>query len=445
MSRRDDIDYMARAAPLEGESFAEWFRRAAGGLRNSVVGCVLRATAPGDVDWWAIGAHTTLRARVAYVMARCVGLCDMHIATWDVDSHEGGWGELVADHYRMCTNHMHCGLEPEDECSDAIAHSKSFPLNFKFTDDMSTLRGRKQFAGLNRFLGAEIEVNDAKAVETSGLYPVRERLAAALDPWRVNVVPDGSISGPRGCEFVTQPAKGSQWLKMIREIGKAFKAVGAVPDKSCGLHIHVDARDLTAWDVRRFIKVYAAVEPALFAAVHPNRRRAHYSKECGLELMHKFKPLWWHPKHINAIIGPLQYEYCWTHLVDDSVRSGQLRASHSDVKHTSGKKYHDTRYRAVNLHSWWHRGTIEFRHHHGTTDPSKIENWGIVCGSIVDWCANHNDTDAEQLCAGTPAPALLEIVKYGPARAWLLARWMRFSPTKAGTPRRVRARKDGEV
>ena len=43
----------------------------------------------------------------------------------------------------------------------------------------------------------------------------------------------------------------------------------------------------------------------------------------------------------------------------------------------------DNRYVKLNLQSFWKHGTIEFRHHSGTTDVAKITNWLTLCMAMV--------------------------------------------------------------
>jgi hypothetical protein len=47
-------------------------------------------------------------------------------------------------------------------------------------------------------------------------------------------------------------------------------------------------------------------------------------------------------------------------------------------------KYNDARYHGLNLHARVYLGTIEFRYHSGTNNPTKIKNWITICQSIVE-------------------------------------------------------------
>ena len=47
------------------------------------------------------------------------------------------------------------------------------------------------------------------------------------------------------------------------------------------------------------------------------------------------------------------------------------------------EKYRDVRYYALNLHSYFLRGTVEFRHHGQSVDFYELSNWGMVCQQLV--------------------------------------------------------------
>jgi hypothetical protein len=67
------------------------------------------------------------------------------------------------------------------------------------------------------------------------------------------------------------------------------------------------------------------------------------------------------------------------------------------------------RYRGLNLHSWFYQGTLEFRHHEGSTDWEEIVNWAMFCGFIVDLAKAGEWHWLEKLVAGTiDTPARFE-------------------------------------
>ncbi|MDO5509556.1 MAG: amidoligase family protein, partial [Weeksellaceae bacterium] len=43
-----------------------------------------------------------------------------------------------------------------------------------------------------------------------------------------------------------------------------------------------------------------------------------------------------------------------------------------------------TRYLKLNLSSYQRHGTVEFRHHSGTVNYTKIKNWILICARLVE-------------------------------------------------------------
>jgi hypothetical protein len=307
-----------------------------------------------------------------------------------------------------------------------------------------------------RFIGAEIEIAGLRVKQSPTFKALLERLA-------VNVVDDGSISMHQDCrsgarELVTQPATaGAVWSDMIGDICDQLKAHEARVNSSCGLHIHVDARDLTAFDIKNLVKVYAHIEDVMFSAIAPARRNRHYCKPCGQEYLDRFGAL--AGKALKTVLPRRQYGLLTKEELTDNVRRSyegspvlkqrlreSLKSANDSLRDRQEHKYNDTRYRALNLHSYWHRGTIEFRHHHGTVDAEKIRNWGMVCMSVVDSVATHQtDSDIQRILDMPKGEALLHLVKDNEARRWLIKRIKYFTPRKGCKRRVIKADPAGEV
>ena len=50
----------------------------------------------------------------------------------------------------------------------------------------------------------------------------------------------------------------------------------------------------------------------------------------------------------------------------------------------STEKYNDNRYYGLNIHSRYYHGSLEFRHHSGTLNGTKIRNWIRICNAIIE-------------------------------------------------------------
>ena len=299
------------------------------------------------------------------------------------------------------------------------------------TSTLEHFESKRFYRGLKRKLGTEIEI--AGKLQDGR----RDALKATLKKWHASVVRDGSIPD-MGVEIVTSPAGGNKWREMMGEIGTGLDTLGAFVDTSCGNHVHVDATDLGAWDLRRVIQLYAHVEESLFAALPRYRRGSRYCKPCGKGYLSwledgnkKLNKRWLAMKQYG--IDP-QREIELSCLPTGATPKEKNAVIANVVRGRARHKYDETRYRALNLHSFWHRGTIEFRHAHGTARGEQVMHWGIVCGSIVEFAAKHSDAEVLKLTGLNGHDALLACIVEPDTRKWLLSRWALMTQNAYGAP-----------
>lgn len=262
-----------------------------------------------------------------------------------------------SSHCRSCCN-----------CPRGIPR-KQYDLH-KFKPSTKEMRRNK----LSRLLGVEIEV--------VGVEDDTPEFKAARAKWRPRVMDDGSLGGGTSFEMPTQPAGGDIWLDMVHELCEGLKASKAYVTEAAGLHVHVDCQDLNAWDLQRVFQNFITVEDAIYDMIHPARKRNHFCKPSRAMLEDLMAGGGRRPKmamedkfynlsaHLRGLAGKDRAEQRSTVL-----------------KRVTGNKYMEKRYYGLNVHSFWHRGTLEFRHHHGTVNPAVIANWGMVVGSLVSFSA----------------------------------------------------------
>jgi hypothetical protein len=59
-----------------------------------------------------------------------------------------------------------------------------------------------------------------------------------------------------------------------------------------------------------------------------------------------------------------------------------------DAKTPRQRRLHPTRYHGLNLHSYWYRGTVEFRYYPSVLDhPEELMQWIIFTQFLVEWGA----------------------------------------------------------
>jgi hypothetical protein len=254
-----------------------------------------------------------------------------------------------------------------------------------------------------RFISVEIEV--AKSNDET-----RYQVDPAIRAWEgTAVVTDGSLPDGSGYEICTAPTSGDAFVERVEMLCAALTRAGAAVTEACGFHVHVDARELTFLAAQRLIRLYERVEEAMFLMVPPSRRQNTYCRRVRGSYSLKMSEYKGDAKSkiIHATYG-----------VD-------FKLYPRDFHSRSKQKYDGARYEAMNLHSWFLRGTVEFRLAAGTTNAEKIINWAALCAGLLDWAAAHKDEDLDALPAGSLA-TLLQVAPTPEIRAWVQRRYDKF-------------------
>lgn len=229
-------------------------------------------------------------------------------------------------------------------------------------------RGQKKINKSARYISAEIEV--------AGIKKGKKIIGDVVAKWKGSIVYDGTLPH-RGFEINTSPAAGDLYIRQITDICEKLDVAEAETSSQCGLHVHLDARDYNYCDLYRLVKVYAAIEPALFGMVSSSRHNSAYAMKCADKLEKAFKGdklshIQLKERLCNAVYGQ----------ADSSLRNDKRGAGPGTG-----------RYYALNLHSWFHRGTIECRLFDGTLDKNEIINWGVLWANILDFTLHSSDDE----------------------------------------------------
>ena len=164
--------------------------------------------------------------------------------------------------------------------------------------------------------------------------------------WKI--VSDSSVMG--GFEVVSPVLQDEAGLDEVRKAATALDDMGATANRSCGYHVHLDAGDLTANDIRAIVTRYADHESEIDAFMPPSRRG-------------------------NSNV------YCSS--VMQLARSERFRSAGTirDLVNAQGGRYFK-----VNLQSYYVHKTIEFRQHSGTINAAKVTNWVLFLQQFVEAC-----------------------------------------------------------
>lgn len=153
-----------------------------------------------------------------------------------------------------------------------------------------------------------------------------------------------------GFEVVSPILSGEQGLSELRKVCEVLTRLGCQVNRNCGLHVHIGANRLGVDRVKSTVKRWLANETQNLDSIQPRSRRGASNQYC--------LPL------ANTIRTDLIDE-CQT--IDELVR------------------LQTTRYSKLNLQSYRTHKTIEFRHHAGSTNATKITNWVKF---LLDFCIN---------------------------------------------------------
>lgn len=234
---------------------------------------------------------------------------------------------------------------------------------------------------LTRLIGLEVEVS-----ETPGdTY----KLMGWCDRWGGRAEGDGSIPNA-GCELVTPPAAGSAFRDMVGELADALKTARGAVDGSCGLHCHVDARDLNYYDLHRLIRLYCVIEPAVYLTVPRGRATGGYSYPCRDNLRQGIES----PPPYLGRNGRPRREKPGRRVargVAMAVYGLDLTMNKYGTRYYRNDQKPGCRYRGLNLHSWFYRGTVELRMHEGTVSAEDMMKWGELWAHIVGCAATWTD------------------------------------------------------
>lgn len=164
-------------------------------------------------------------------------------------------------------------------------------------------------------------------------------------------------NGP-GLEVVSPILQGANGFRQLESVVKGIRSQGGGVDRSCGLHVHHDARDMSPAAVARLLKFYMDNQTTIDGLLAPSRRTCNYNQWC--------RP--------------------WDSYEKDEVVQRAINGSHLGGY---------DRYKTINVTSYPKYGSIEFRQHQGTLNFNKIANWVRFGQAVVEAAIATTDEDHE--------------------------------------------------
>lgn len=270
----------------------------------------------------------------------------------------------------------------------------------------------------DRYVSAEIEVAGMRAYDrgsTEKQAVLYNKFFGLCQKWGVNVVRDGSLPST-GFEINTAPAGGDLYIKQIKEICQFLKENDSFVDNSCGLHVHIDARDFNYTKLIKYAKVWSKVEDTMFDLIISSRKESRYCFPLKDQLIQK----------IDKIKNNRQ-------AAELMIKNIYMDPYLTDVTRVKTQRRPEIRYRSINLHSWIYRGTIENRMHHGTIDVEKIVNWTMLNSAILEASCQMSNRDVESIGESDGLAFLCAISPTEELKSWIIERYKFFKKTGVGT------------
>ncbi len=146
-------------------------------------------------------------------------------------------------------------------------------------------------------------------------------------------------------------------IETIQEIVRKLRSAGAMVNEKCGIHIHIDAGPHNEKTLRNIVNIMAAKEDLLYKALNVQVGRQYYCSKTDtrfLNDLNRYKP---------KTMGRL--EEIW------------YNGDGGRYEH-----YDDSRYHALNLHSVFSKGTVEFRLFNSTLHAGEIKSYIQLCLAI---------------------------------------------------------------
>lgn len=185
---------------------------------------------------------------------------------------------------------------------------------------------------------------------------VRGRMHSAGDDYKV--------------ELVT-PKLTYEEIPKLQEVIRTLKAAGAKVNSSCGLHVHVDGANHNRQSLKNLMSIMFSKEDLIFKALQVNEARAQrWCKKVREPMLKKARRLSSEETKDLTRLESIWYE-------------GNIAAY---------EHYNWSRYYALNLHSMFYRGTVEFRMFNATLHAGRAKAYINLCLAMSAQAINQRST-----------------------------------------------------
>jgi hypothetical protein len=227
-------------------------------------------------------------------------------------------------------------------------------------------------AGGCRTIGVELECQPSAATMASMLLWAKDGVPL------VSAKQDTSLRGPNQCEY-TSPIIDE--ITMDEWLAGFFDRLNAQTYSRCGLHIHIGSKGIPSVGIFRLMKWCKENEADIVSLVSPSRIPTAATDGSGRPLI---LPPQWVTANVKNRGDVMRLLYGFSRWNRDNGVNPILANRRANDQH--GPRYNGTvhRYQWLNVHSHFHRGTIEIRLHQATTSHKKLRNWILLWLKIID-------------------------------------------------------------
>ena len=192
-------------------------------------------------------------------------------------------------------------------------------------------------------------------------------------------------------ELVTPPL-GYEDIELLQNIIRKLRENGAKSHSSCGIHIHVDGANHNANSLRKLVNFITARQDLIYEALEIETRADRWCKKLNSSLLTEMKK--------DKNLSKEKVEQIWYSSANDGY-CGCINHQH----------YNSTRYHGVNLHSYFSKGTVEFRLFNSTLHAGKIKAYIQFCLAVSAWAITSQDKIVFRSMAGYTAEKKVTIMR----------------------------------
>ena len=217
--------------------------------------------------------------------------------------------------------------------------------NLRFGIEIETIGQTRRVVAcaIRKVVGGKVE-----HVGTPDYYDPYDVVAPDGRRWRV--MADGSLSAERSRQAeVVSPILTYEDLDTVVKVVNAIRQCGANVDNSCGIHIHADGAAFDVDALRNLVKIVNKQERLIENALCiTETRRSRWCRGVDQEFLAKIENK--RPSNLDEM------NRAWYGYHNESPRH-----------------YDSSRYKGLNLHAVFFRGTVEYRWFEATLDADKVK------------------------------------------------------------------------